>query len=51
MNNAAKHALLGIANKNYMEMVEKRKKEMEKEREEIEKLKKELNKGEENEIE
>ena len=40
MSHAAKQAYLGIANKNYMEMVEKRNKEIQKEREELEKLKK-----------
>lgn len=40
MTDAAKRALIGIANKNYLEMVEKRKKEQQKEREEMERLKK-----------
>jgi len=39
MTDAAKKALIGIANKNYLEMVEKRKKEQQKEKEEIEWLK------------
>ena len=46
MTEAAKRALLGIAQKNYLEMVEKRKKEQEKERKEIEELKKEKDKNE-----
>ena len=32
MTDAAKKALMGIANKNYLEMVEKRKKEQQKEK-------------------
>ena len=40
MTDAAKKALMGIANKNYLEMVEKRKKEQQKEKEEMEKKKK-----------
>ena len=44
MTDAAKRALLGIAQKNYLEMVEKRKKEQEKERKEMERLKKEREK-------
>ncbi len=40
MTEAAKKALMGIANKNYLEMVEKRKKEQQKENEEMERLKK-----------
>lgn len=38
MGMAAKKYLLSVANKNYLELVEKRKKEIEKEREEREKL-------------
>lgn len=37
---AAKKYLLSVANKNYMELVEKRKEEIKKEREELEQLKK-----------
>ena len=37
---AAKKYLLGVANKNYMELVEKRKEEIKKEQEELEKLQK-----------
>lgn len=48
MGMAAKKYLLSVANKNYMEMVEKRNKEIQKEREEMEKLKKELEKKEDN---
>ena len=44
MTDAAKRALLGIAQKNYLELVEKRKKEQEKERKEMERLKKEREK-------
>ena len=51
MTNAAKKALLSIANKNYLEMVEKRKKEQQKEKEEIEKLKKKLKEENDSEIE
>ena len=40
MTDAAKKALMGIANKNYLEMVEKRKKEQQKEKEEMEQLRK-----------
>ena len=47
MTDAAKRALTGIAQKNYLEMVEKRKKEQEKERKEMERLKQEREKEEE----
>ena len=47
MTDAAKRALLGIAQKNYLEMVEKRKKEQRIEQQEIEKLKKEKEKSNE----
>lgn len=40
MSMAAKKYLLGVANKNYMELVEKRKEEIKKEEEELEKLRK-----------
>ena len=40
MTDAAKKALMGIANKNQLEMVEKRKKEQQKEKEEMELLRK-----------
>ena len=40
MTDAAKKALMGIANKNYLEMVEKHKKEQQKEKEEMEQLRK-----------
>ena len=53
MSLAAKKYLLNVANKNYMELVEKRNEEIRKEREELEKLKKEsedlLEKGKEKE--
>lgn len=42
MGMAAKKYLLSVANKNYMEMVEKRNKEIQKEREEMEALNKKL---------
>lgn len=38
MSMAAKKYLLGVANKNYLEMVEKRKEEIRKEQEELEKV-------------
>ena len=41
---AAKKYLLSVANKNYMEMVEKRNEEIRKEKEELEKLKEKTNK-------
>lgn len=41
---AAKKYLLSVANKNYMELVEKRKEEIRKEREELEKLNKKAEK-------
>lgn len=44
MTDAAKKALMGIANKNYLEMVEKRKKEQQKEKEEMDRLKKKYQK-------
>ncbi len=40
MSMAAKKYLLGVANKNYMELVERRKEEIKKEQEELEKLQK-----------
>lgn len=47
MGMAAKKYLLSVANKNYMELVEKRKEEIKKEREELEQLKKKAEKQKE----
>lgn len=44
MGMAAKKYLLSVANKNYLEMVEKRNEEIRKEREELEELKKKTDK-------